>query len=88
MTNPTDVLLAERGKTNGNYADLAVTAQNIKSVVVNAPGYEKLNAVQRESLDLIATKIARILSGDPDHADHWDDIAGYARLPVVTRVSL
>lgn len=84
MTTPTDNLLAERGKTNGNYADLAAVAQALKSVIVGAPGYERLNVVQRESLDLIATKIARILAGDPNFADHWDDIAGYARLPVVT----
>ena len=25
-------------------------------------------------------EIARILEGDPSHKDHWDDIAGYAKL--------
>ena len=29
---------------------------------------------------MIACKIARILSGDPNWRDHWDDIAGYATL--------
>lgn len=29
---------------------------------------------------MILAKIARIVSGDPNHADHWDDIAGYALL--------
>jgi hypothetical protein len=33
-------------------------------------------------LEMIAHKIARILSGDPNHRDHWEDIAGYAELVV------
>lgn len=35
---------------------------------------------QYEALDMIAHKIARIINGDPDYADSWDDIAGYAKL--------
>jgi hypothetical protein len=27
-----------------------------------------------------AHKIGRILAGNPDHKDHWDDIAGYTTL--------
>ena len=29
---------------------------------------------------MIAHKIGRILAGNPDFKDHWDDIAGYAVL--------
>lgn len=29
---------------------------------------------------MIATKVGRILSGDQNHKDSWDDLAGYARL--------
>ena len=29
---------------------------------------------------MIAHKIGRILAGDPNHIDHWLDIAGYATL--------
>jgi hypothetical protein len=35
---------------------------------------------QAEALEMIAGKIARILSGNPDFADHWDDVIGYAQL--------
>ena len=42
--------------------------------------WAKLEQTQRESLDMIAHKIGRILAGDPDFRDHWDDIAGYAKL--------
>jgi hypothetical protein len=39
-----------------------------------------LSPMQRESLHMVANKIARIVVGNPDFKDHWDDIAGYARL--------
>jgi len=32
------------------------------------------------ALHMIYVKIARILSGQASHRDHWDDIAGYAKL--------
>ena len=32
------------------------------------------------ALVMIATKLSRILTGGPDFRDHWDDIAGYAKL--------
>jgi len=37
-------------------------------------------ADQREALDMICHKIARIVNGNPDYADSWTDIAGYATL--------
>jgi hypothetical protein len=46
----------------------------------NAHGYVRLSAMQREALDMIAHKIARILNGNPDVHDHWHDIVGYASL--------
>ena len=39
-----------------------------------------LSDEQAESLEMIALKIARILSGNPDYSDHWDDVIGYAKL--------
>ena len=80
MTTPTDDLLAERGKTHGAFAEHAQITQDLKNIIVATPGYARLNAAQRESLDMTAHKIGRILAGDPNFADHWDDIAGYARL--------
>jgi hypothetical protein len=29
---------------------------------------------------MIQHKIGRILNGDPDYVDNWDDIAGYSQL--------
>jgi hypothetical protein len=35
---------------------------------------------QCEAMDMIFHKIGRILNGDPNYADSWIDIAGYAKL--------
>jgi len=46
----------------------------------NSSKWSYLSPTQREALDMTAHKIGRILAGDPDHKDHWDDIAGYTTL--------
>jgi len=80
MTDATEALLAERGKTHGEYSDHARVTQAIKAVMVVSPNWAKLSEIQKETLEMNAHKVGRILSGDPDHLDHWDDIAGYAKL--------
>jgi hypothetical protein len=78
MTQSTGSILAERQKTHGEYRTHAAISQRIK----RAFGTEKtkLNDMQIEALEMIAHKIGRILNGNPDFRDHWDDIAGYAKL--------
>lgn len=73
-------IIADRETSHGDYAVNANIAQELKAAIRNAPGWEKLTAVQKESLDLDATKTARILAGDANFKDHWDDKAGYAKL--------
>lgn len=75
----TEALLVERGKTHGDFTDHARITQTLKSVM-KAEGSEKLPPIMRETLDMIAHKIGRVLAGNPNHKDHWDDIAGYAKL--------
>jgi hypothetical protein len=72
-------LITERKTTHGPYGLTATVAQEIKDIY-RTYGYSSLTSCQRESLDLIATKIARILVGDSKTRDHWDDIAGYAKI--------
>ena len=74
-----DPLLVEREKIHGSFEVNATIAQRIKDTYTIGK-YRVLDSRQREALDLIATKIGRILSGDHNHKDHWDDIAGYAHL--------
>lgn len=80
-----DPLLQEREKTHGEFRKVARIAIDLKRIFRKEGGFtgEPLyNSDQRhaESLDLIATKIARILSGDAHCHEHWLDIAGYAKL--------
>ena len=77
-----DELLAEREKTHGPFWMHAHITQGIKSVMHFHKNWRGLNDSKREALDMIAHKIGRILAGDPNHADHWLDIAGYATLVV------
>lgn len=76
----TDNTLAERGERYGQFTGHAHISQNIKDTMANNDGWSRLKNNQKEALEMIAHKIARILNGDPDYADSWHDIAGYATL--------
>ena len=80
--NPTnrDPILVAKEKTHGNYIENAQIVQALKFIMMDTAGWNRLTSYEAESLHLIATKIGRILSGQPHHKDHWDDIAGYAKL--------
>ena len=73
-----DPLLQEREKTHGNFKLVSKVAQEIKNAFHWGPN--ELSTSQREALDLIATKIARIVCGNSKWKEHWLDIAGYAKL--------
>ena len=73
-------VLAERGAIHGDFSDDAVASQSIKAAIRAGKNWGSLSDPQMEALEQIATKIGRILSGDPNHKDHWLDIQGYARL--------
>jgi len=76
----TEELLEERGKTHGDFAIQAIITQSIKRCYEAVEKYEYLTSPQKEALDMIAHKIGRIIAGNPTVKDHWDDIAGYAKL--------
>jgi hypothetical protein len=75
-----DTILEERGRRYGLFKDHAMIAQTIKDMMKQEEGWARLAPDQKEALEMIAHKIARILNGDPDYADSWIDIAGYAKL--------
>lgn len=73
--------LEERGKKyGGSFLEQSQIAQNLKSVLKNSPNWTRMRVDQREALEMIATKISRILYGDPNYIDSWHDISGYATL--------
>lgn len=80
VPDSTNYLINERGKTHGSFASNARVSQALKSALSSGSGFALLTAVQRESLDQICLKLSRIVSGNASFVDHWDDIAGYAKL--------
>lgn len=72
--------LEEREKRYGDFAGHAEITQDLKYVMSNSPRWTELNNSMKESLEMIAHKIGRILNGDPYYADSWHDIQGYAKL--------
>ena len=73
-------ILEERQKTHGDFAWVAEISQELKDCFRQKADWYNLTNVQREALDNIAQKTARIFSGNPNFADHWVDIQGYAKL--------
>ena len=82
MTTDINALLAERGKTHGDYVLHSWITQDLKRVITHhVAGLDRrLDDDMRETLDMIAHKIGRIIAGNPAEPDHWRDIAGYAQL--------
>ena len=73
-------VLNERAQTYGQYHMVSKISQDVKKVIRNSPNYPIMPDYMKESLDLIANKLARILNGDPLYDDSWRDISGYCTL--------
>ena len=83
MTTDVNETLAERGSRYGKFKDHAEITQRLKNQIADFRFIHKkppLSPDQQEALDMICHKIGRIVNGDPDYADSWLDIAGYAKL--------
>jgi len=74
--------LEERGSRYGKFTGHAEVTMDIKRIVRYHLDQKSkvLDDDMMESLDMIAHKIGRIVNGDPEYADSWIDIAGYAKL--------
>ena len=77
-----DAILDARGSRYGNFLDHARITQRLKEVAHGFAAHhgKTFDVDQAEALDMIFHKIGRILNGDPNYADSWIDIAGYAKL--------
>lgn len=79
-------ILAERKTTHGEYNDDARAAMALVDALLLAEmerenrKQDPLSDTQRHSLYMILFKVARIVAGDANLPDHWDDIQGYAKL--------
>jgi hypothetical protein len=80
--NDIQATLDERETRYGEFIGLAEITMELKNVIslYMIQCNKKLEYDQQEALDMICHKIGRIINGDPDYADSWHDIAGYAQL--------
>ena len=72
--------LDERGSSYGDYKGQCAVTRSIKRAIHDTPNWEALSDDKKESLDMIAVKMGRILNGDPEYHDSWHDISGYTEL--------
>lgn len=72
--------LEERGSRYGEFDEQARITQNIKAAMRDSKNWDKLPPIMKESLEMQAGKISRILNGDPYYDDSWHDLAGYSSL--------
>jgi hypothetical protein len=76
--------LSTREGQYGRYETVSQISQDIKKTMRQSPNYYIMPDYARESLDMIANKMARLLNGDFMLNDSWHDISGYSALVVMT----
>lgn len=73
-------IVETRSSTHGDYLQSSAYIQRRKAELRATPMWQHLTPVQKQTLDMIAVKEARILFGAPQEREHWVDIEGYANL--------
>lgn len=82
MKSHVDEIIDQRASVYGEFARVAKFSCDFKSLLERFQSEAdcRLTYDQKESMHMIMHKIARIISGNPNYIDNWDDIAGYATL--------
>lgn len=73
-------IIFERSKTHGDFAKVSLMSQQLKAVLAQGDNWAKLTDQQREAIEMICPKLARIMFGNNNTSEHWNDISGYALL--------
>ena len=81
MSNDVRSILSERHSTHGLFTDQGKLAQQLKTLLRSHSKIE-MDRYQVEAMEMICTKLSRIVCGNPHQLDSWLDIAGYAQLVV------
>ena len=64
MPNGITLTLAARGERYGEFKDQVRLTQGIKRVYESGKNWQAMPDIQREALEMIASKLARILNGE------------------------
>lgn len=75
-----DDILQERTARYGDFVAEARIVEQLKALINASKQPWEFDAVHAHALDMICVKLARIVNGDPDYADNWQDIIGYCTL--------
>jgi hypothetical protein len=78
--------IPNRDEQHGGMEAVGSLSQSLKIPIHHGTNWYLLTPGEQEALDMIAHKIARILSGsDPHDPEHWEDVAGYAHAAMRAR---
>ncbi len=80
--NEIEKTMRDRSGVYGNFFDNSILMQKLKLLFRQGKRWRELSSNKKEALDMIASKIGRILGGEVSQRDSWLDIAGYAMLIV------
>jgi hypothetical protein len=75
----TEKILEARASRYGDFIDNATIAQAMKMAAIGKAWID-MDADAQESIDMICTKISRIVTADWRYVDNWRDIEGFAKL--------
>jgi len=81
----TAATLIQRGKRYGDFKGNATLSCQLRDLIMNHRrqlGKTDMPFIQREAINMICAKLARIANGDPAYDDNFRDIAGFAQLVV------
>lgn len=73
-------LVAERTGTHGKFTEVGAVCQAVKDEFRRQRSWSQMTPMQREFVDMVVHKLARMTCGDPTHEDHVKDIGGYAEV--------
>ncbi len=73
-------VLTQRGSRYGSFDDNARIAQELKVAMRSGASWGALSDAQKEGLEMVQHKIARMVNGDPTYMDNVIDILGYTTL--------
>lgn len=75
------IILQEREKTHGSFQRNSEIWSHLTKCG-KLEEYMRLPVAQQLALSMIFLKVSRIISGQFNEKDHWNDIVGYAQLGV------
>lgn len=76
----TEGLIDNRQGVHGEFMENSRATWEIMRALQDERNWSILPDHMKHALYMCAHKMARIVAGNPEHSDHWEDIAGYATL--------